>query len=382
MLGDITVPKGTNGALTNVTLNSIGSLMDMTFVINDRYQPWANANNPKGFGVDKTNGLNIAVKDINITGSDSWQFPTNKFPNIGWIGRVHRGTPWQTVFLKSTNSSKTTVNGFTNFHDINNWQGWTGNRGSNVLQIIPFTNSDGYITTNYSDPRDCFVTMPANDYALLDLFTTAPNDAASRGQLSVNQTNTAAWAAILDSVCVLSNNTAYGFISPYDQATNGQLMIPFLVEKINQYRSQIITNQQNGQTNAFFPGQVFTTVGQVLGVPELTVNSPYIPGASAQLRDEVIERIPQQILSLLRVGTPKYVIFAYGQSLKPADRSLVTSGPFFGMCTNYQITGEIASRMVVRFEGLQAPGTTMAPGYPPPQPHAVVETYNVIGPEQ
>ena len=33
--------------------------------------------------------------------SDDWQFPTNKFPNLGWIGRVHRGTPWQTVYLKS-----------------------------------------------------------------------------------------------------------------------------------------------------------------------------------------------------------------------------------------------------------------------------------------
>ena len=36
-----------------------------------------------------------------VTRSDDWDFPTNKFPNIGWLGRVHRGTPWQTIDMKS-----------------------------------------------------------------------------------------------------------------------------------------------------------------------------------------------------------------------------------------------------------------------------------------
>ena len=49
--------------------------------------------------------------------------------------------------------------------------------------------------------------MPQNDWQLLDLFTTAhDNKNASRGQLSINQTNAAAWAAVLDGVMVLSNN--------------------------------------------------------------------------------------------------------------------------------------------------------------------------------
>ena len=44
---------------------------------------------------------NLALKDPLVWQSDDWDFPTYKFPTVGWLGRVHRGTPWQTVYLKS-----------------------------------------------------------------------------------------------------------------------------------------------------------------------------------------------------------------------------------------------------------------------------------------
>jgi hypothetical protein len=43
------------------------------------------------------------------------------------------------------------------------------------------------------------------------------------------------------------------------------------------------------------------------------------------------------------------VIYCYGQALKPAPNSIVTSGSYFGMVTNYQVVSEIATRAVVRF---------------------------------
>jgi hypothetical protein len=62
------------------------------------------------------------------------------------------------------------------------------------------------------------------------------------------------------------------------------------------------------------------------------------------------EWLPQQTMSLLRVsGSPRYVIYCYGQALKPAPNSIVTSGSYFGMVTNYQVVSEIATRAVVRF---------------------------------
>jgi len=50
--------------------------------------------------------LNVNVKDPLVRRSDDWDFPTNKFPNLGWLGRVHRGTPWQTVYLKPELSNR------------------------------------------------------------------------------------------------------------------------------------------------------------------------------------------------------------------------------------------------------------------------------------
>jgi hypothetical protein len=99
------------------------------------------------------------------------------------------------------------------------------------------------------------------------------------------------------------------------------------------------------------------------------------------------------------------VIFAYGQSLKPADHSILTSGQFLGMCTNYQITGEVATRTVVRFEPssplnpadlyaplnpaqnpvmpfLKNPNNGPAVNSPQiPPPHAVIESFTVLPPE-
>jgi hypothetical protein len=91
---------------------------------------------------------------------------------------------------------------------------------------------------------------------------------------------------------------------------------------------------------------------------------------NAILSDAVVERIPQQILGLLQgPQKPRFLIYSYGQTLKPAPRSIVTSGAYFGLCTNYQVTAEVATRAVVRIDG--APTNT----------HAVVESFNVLPPD-
>ena len=48
------------------------------------------------------NACNLAFKDPLVRVSDNWDFPANKFPTVGWLGRVHRGTPWQTIYLKAS----------------------------------------------------------------------------------------------------------------------------------------------------------------------------------------------------------------------------------------------------------------------------------------
>ena len=101
-----------------------------------------------------------------MTCSDDWDFPTNKFPTVGWLGRVHRGTPWQTVYLKASD-----ILGYQNYFNVygNNglslWVNWTGD-------VNPFD------VTNVA---------PKVDRLLFDIFTSSFNDNATRGQFSVDQ---------------------------------------------------------------------------------------------------------------------------------------------------------------------------------------------------
>ena len=37
---------------------------------------------------------NLALKDPGVRWSDDWNFPTHNLANPGWLGRIHRGTPW------------------------------------------------------------------------------------------------------------------------------------------------------------------------------------------------------------------------------------------------------------------------------------------------
>jgi hypothetical protein len=69
------------------------------------------------------------------------------------------------------------------------------------------------------------------------------------------------------------------------------------------------------------------------------------------------------------------VIYAFGQALKPAPQSIISGGQFLGLCTNYQITAEVATRSVVRIDdALPVPGR-------PYKPHAVLENFNVLPPD-
>jgi len=347
--------------------------------VNSRHEPW-------GGSIYQTRPTDFdwRLKDsvAGLAGrSAAWDFPTNKRPNVGWLGRVHRGTPWQTIYLKSPGI------------DFPNWFRWSGNDQvvTNYGQF-PWTNMPQFAwiqTTN--GPRqvayDSAFTQPTNDWRLLDLFSTAIDPNTTRGRLSINQTNLAAWSAVLSGVIALTNN-GNGLVSPvviepagtYDPAG----VWPPVARIVNGI------NRTRGNTNdpalPVFPNRVFRRLGDLLSVPELTAASPFlsIPAPPAQpnfpLSDAVFERIPQQILGLLKCDpTPRVAIYAFGQTLKPAPRSRVTSGPYFGMVTNYQITAEVATRAVVRFDGVPAYlyGTPSAIT----NLHPVIESFNVLPPD-
>jgi hypothetical protein len=126
-----------------------------------------------------------------------------------------------------------------------------------------------------------------------------------------------------------------------------------------------------------------------MSVPELTTRSPFLnfadpPGAPQgytqqyAFNDEAYERIPREILSLLKVGDARYVVYAFGQSLKPADKSIVTSASnpnYFGICTNYQITGEVFTRSVVKVANPDIPFGSTKTNF---NPRPVILNYNIL----
>jgi hypothetical protein len=279
--------------------------------ISARYQPWG-----RGDGNQSTDML---FKDPLITSSSAWRFPTNKFPSIGWLGRVHRGTPWQTVYFKSDNPSGGPESGAA-------WTNWANSAWN------PNTQPDTY---------------PTNDWALPDLFTTAPNDNAARGLLSVNQTNDAAWAAVLAGVIMPTNGQGV----PIDP-TNVYAFVDG-PGGINETR----TNEPNG---------LFHKLGYILKTPALTVSNLLagnVSPADSPYSDEVEERIPQQILGLLKVGEPQFVIYSWGESLRP--KNIYLGSPNTGLCTNYEITGEFLSRTVCHVVHTNGP------------PKMVIDSYNI-----
>jgi len=363
------------------------NVMENLGKVNLRYKPWPT------YDTSDTSPLamDVSLKDPLVTSSDDWQFPTNSsLPTIGWLGRIHRGTAWQTIYLKASDLGMNAATAATNVNSYTwatgyepyaaKWSRWIGNR----------------------DLWEGFLTRPATDRILFDMVTTTFNENASRGQLSVNQTNLAAWSAVFSGVVVLTNSTSTDSLATGRQPT----FSPTNIQPAGVYnafdtdnwpplvRMVAGINAERGRTNIagtfIHPGGEFQSVGDLLSVPELTDASPFLSLQTNSLsfqrgvNDAVYEWLPQQIMSLVRLGEPRFVIYAYGQALRPAENSIITTGgPFFGLCTNYQITAEVAARAVVRVEGSADPTqtSTYLPAKKRYPPRLIVESYNYLAPD-
>jgi hypothetical protein len=153
---------------------------------------------------------------------------------------------------------------------------------------------------------------------------------------------------------------------------------PAGVEAANSVLSNIVANINNTRTNGnIFPYHGFTHAGDVLQAPALSEYSPFLYRGPASdiadvhygISDEMYEWLPQQMMGLVRSTEPRFVLYCYGQALRPAPGGTVLSGPYFQMVTNYQVVAESAIRVVMRVDKANTS-----------QPHAVVESYNVLPP--
>jgi hypothetical protein len=347
-----------------------------------------------------------AYSDLNY----SSYFPSG-LNSVGDLGRIHRGTPWQTVYFKA----------------------WPDRN-------LP-----------WAKPQRLPDTHPTNDWRLPDLFTTAGSMAAVTGLLSVNNTSEPAWAAVLSGIRMRTHPedfmtpgtrdyVAFNLAPPsgpstyrwnyggYNQPPNGNYVQIFRRDSasgaITSYTAPngctsvmtpggaaltytnpdyhdynpvtmtwtrsatdfvvtgtpingvdlvaLLARGINSQRDALMgAGKPFVLTGQLLATPELTIGFPFNWNWGS---DADYESIPRQLLPMLRVeDEPRYIVYAWGQSLKPADKSVVTSGPNVGMVNNYVVTGQVGTRTVLRVKnGTHYPMNTNQP------PRMVVESFKVL----
>ena len=264
-----------------------------------RYQPWGITRQMGAlFGVD-TNACNLAFKDPCVIGSDYWNFPSNQSWNLGWLGQVHRGTPWQTVYLKSpdvlTEAAALIVAGSVSHLNIgtNTWMAWTGDL----------------------NPQDAALSRPVMDWQLVSTLASLLNTNNLNTQFSVNTPNPNAWTSQFDGFTVSSN------ITPDIIARSGFIIPPTasaVVISSNSSQASVIANAI-ATARAGQSGQAFHGVCDILAVPQLSQQSPYLNWNNSYqqlygISDQSYEAIPSQLLPLLRADSIGTLTATNGQS--------------------------------------------------------------------
>jgi hypothetical protein len=247
--------------------------------INRRYRPWGG--NP--LSLDPATDYQVAIKDPGTYQSESWNFPTNQSLGVDWVGRVHRGTPWQTIFLKSTNILLQTGNPGLG---LQNWALWTGDGVVYPLEPGP--------TGPHAFVFDAFFTAPTNDWHLVSTLNVLFNTNSVQQLTSVNQKSVQSWEGLLDGMTVLTN-VSRTELDPLTMSSNSP-QAAIIAQAILQNRSSE-------------PDQLFHNIGDILATPELSVASPWL-NLTNLMTDEALEVIPSQLLPLLRPDSIASATFA------------------------------------------------------------------------
>ncbi|HEV2454126.1 MAG TPA: hypothetical protein VGY98_07685 [Verrucomicrobiae bacterium] len=260
----------------------------------DRYMPWGVAGNLaeetfNGFPADN-NPYNLSYKDPLVASSDDWDFPANQTLNASWLGRVHRGTPWQTIFLKSTNILALQT---PNPSGLSTWVLWTGD-------------------TNLSD---AVCMAPPADWRMAALLASLIDTNAESSLFSANDSNSGDWENLLNGLTALTNDLNDLIVQFEFESGYGAELVSLTVTSNSTQAAEIANAIES--TRAALPGQFFLTPGNIFAVPQLSDESPYLNLDEAQIEygisDQAYEAIPDQLLPLFGVDSIGSMTAANGQ---------------------------------------------------------------------
>jgi hypothetical protein len=279
MASDLINP--TAGTGLQLHLNWPGNLGQL----NQRYQPWGGSP-ATGMGTNL-----LAIKDPLVTCSDDWDFPDSQPLEVSWLGRVHRGTPWQTVYLKAPDVLSYPNNfGIYGLNGANVWVNWTGDVNA----------------------TDAAAMSPVQDWHLASLLACMFNTNDLRSLFSANNPDPNAWQALLDGLTALTNNLTDVQLQSLTPPQFGVIVM----SSNSPQASAIADAVEVARTGQ--PVQFFADVGDILAIPQLTVDSPFLNWSDnvqqqRGISDEAYEIIPSQLLPLLRADSIGSVATANGQ---------------------------------------------------------------------
>jgi hypothetical protein len=192
--------------------------------MNRRYRPWGG----RPGQVPNQDSFNTAIKDPFVGQSDDWEFPEGSTVNLQWLDRLHRGTPWQTLYFASSVES------------VADWARWSGSAA----------------------------THPTNDWQLIELFLGR--------RLGLDA------ASVSSASPLLANNT----IAANNAAGNGSAICippgstPTLVNNIVAFNSAGILKQGPetviARTNCVFANVSFDYSGLPAGAGDIAVDPEFI----------------------------------------------------------------------------------------------------------
>jgi len=380
-----------------------------------------------------------SVQDPGV-GLNWWTFPdihTRGGPqNAGWLGQVHRGTPWQTLYLKAKREP-----GSIKVLQINDASGEVTTAGPHGLTngdtvSLTGTNPDEWLTATLPDatgpiewtapdrfkvmgvdldgdgfpdskfigwgggigfyaPADLYLdtqlwkkwagssdTRPVNDRRLIDALTVSEGS-GMQGRFSINNPSPVAWSGLLHGLSlpkrqvldpaggaiyynrILGANIDHPTLNPFKNDRDNTL------NAINDEKWFNLVMAINSLRSTQVPLPIFSRASDILGVEELTDKSPYLTeiitgiaktedyttGGAGLADDLDMERIPQQLMSLLKAGGRQYYqTYIFTEQLRPALKNNIDGKEKPAVdsnrnVSNYEVVGQSGRRVVFELIG-------------------------------
>ena len=373
-----------------------------------------------------------AIKDAGVYSAANWMFPDvlrGGIQNLGWVGQVHRGTPWQTLYLKSKNPGAVEVVSINDVtgeaitsgpHHLN--QGdrvtFTGVKPAEWNNVTSLTNVTGtvdgggarslildnpsgnalaglagngelyevsglYVASSiWTDWAGTAEVQPLNDHRLVEAFRVSGGQPV-RGRFDINNPSSIAWSGVLSGLSLPyapNTRSVAGAARPritgaYDSTRHTALrenkLRTDLGQKDVRWKAGLLDN-----INLARGTERLARVTDILRASALTDESPYLAdtiddplvndlasyyAAPLMVDEQDIERLPQQMLSLLKVGGRRlYQSYIFTEQLRPArqfNRPDSQGGPAVDLATgevlNYEVVGQTARRVLFELVGAE-----------------------------